>query len=175
MASAEAMGLDVEENAGKKVDLGSYNGMNMELDATGADPTFHLVNADYLYEYRLVSAAGTEHFLVDCIGAKANVPALSEVAWQLKAGSSCEQTLEQLGLPMPEPGVYTMSDSDFGYLGYILWEEGGATNLDIHLAAGRPLGIHLVFAADGLTTAEYTCDLPQNLRSSVLRLVAALR
>lgn len=171
-AAAGTFGLDLEENAGKKVDLGSYKGMNMELDATGDDPLFHLTSADYLYEYRFLTASEMQHFLVDCIGDSSSVPAVSEVDWQLKAGTSYQETLSLLGLPDPQENVYTLSDSDHGYIGYVMWKEDGKTNLMIHMAAGRPLGLHLTFTEGGLMTAAYVCDLPENLRSSMLRMTA---
>lgn len=171
---AELLGFDYEEYAGQSVSLGAYAGMNIYFDATSENVGFAMVGEDYTYGYWMLSGSQLQLFGIDCTKDAENLPSLNEIVCRMEMGRSYEEVLSASGLPQMEDNVFYVYDSNLGQVGCIRYEEDGETKLYLYSSDRRLLGLELSFKGDELAGAEYSCGVPDNLRSRAIGWVNSL-
>lgn len=169
-ACANLFGFDYESYAGKMVDLGEYEGFQLDFDATGENIRFSMENDNFKNDYQLLKTTQMQIFQVAGSSTAAGSLALNEVKCDLALGTSYGEVLALLGMDGMEPddNVYYFMDSSLGKVGSIEWCDGTERKLCFFLVGDEQLCVQYTFHDEKLLGVKYGCGLPDNLRSKAL-------
>lgn len=169
-ACTKLFGFDYEAYAGKKVDLGSYEGFSVSFDATEENVKFSMENDELRNTYQLLGTTPLQIFSVESTGTAKDTLSLKEIECSFMMGMSYGDILSAAGVDIlnPKENVYYLVDSDLGKFGCIQWEKDGYRTLCVFLLGSRKLCLQFGFEDDSLSCVRYSCGIPDNLRSKVI-------
>lgn len=169
----EIAGLDYASYVGQEVSLGSYKDFNVVLNAQTENIEFRASDGNVSYRYTMRNEAKMQLLEVACSEINQQT-GLSEIEMSYAFGLSqsvIEEAAQLAGLLETENTFYFIEYSK-GIASAIKWTEDGIIYIYVNQVGADSLSVQFAFTQDSLQEVKYTCGIPDNLKSNIIKMFA---